>query len=310
MMLTKNFSNEMVIESTEQEPASPDVPSFAFDPQDPWTETFQWGLKRASLRGKKAYEVGIGTGINAAYLLGVCGAAEVSGSDLDPRLADLAEHNVRNLVPEAADRFRPVKGSVSLVDTEEARQQVASVDTVIASLPQVGEPGDSRVTAFRNAWSVPLASGAEVIADDHIAHYYPWAAFDQYPFNTVGLGLNEALLQRVHEHAPQAEVVMNFGCRIGSEIIFECFEAHGFKPEKLSSQIVKQHRGTDISFFVALEKALHGTGLERDFVCHFYADKDATIPLSACEAQSLVDQDPAAALFHEVCAIRGTPLAA
>lgn len=293
----------------EQAPASPDVPSFAFDPEDPWTATFQIGLRNADLAGKKAYEVGIGTGINAAFLLSVCGVTEVSGSDLDPRLAELSEANVAHLVPDRADCFIPVKGAVSLFDSDEALAQVSSSDVVIASLPQVGEPNDARIAAIREALSVTLADGAQKQADDHIAHYYPWTAFDNYPFNAVGLGLNEALLDRVHRQAPHADVIMTFGSRIGSEVIFECFEANGFHPEKLSSKIVQQHSGTDISFFVALEKTLQGSGLEKDFVCHFYADEEASVPLSACEALSLLEADPLTPIFHEVCAIRGRPAA-
>jgi SAM-dependent methyltransferase len=289
---------------------SPEVPEFAFDPTDPWTETFQKGLERAGLGGKRIYEVGIGTGINVAFLLRICGAAQVSGSDLDPRLVVLAERNVRSLAPEEADLFQPVKGAVSLIDTEEARARIAETDVVIACLPQVGDPGDRRLTAFREAQDVDLPDRAAEKADDHIAHYYPWAAFDDYPFNSVGLGLNEALLHRIRDHAPQAEVIMNFGCRIGPGIIFEMFEANGFRPEKLFSQIVRQDVGTDISFFVMLEKALKGTGLEKELVCEFFADAKAKKPLSACEAQDRLDRDPETPLYHEVCVIRAVPAAA
>jgi|GEM_PF-1270535 len=287
---------------------TPETPSFAFDPTDPWTETFQKGLERAGLTGKRIYEVGIGTGINVAFLLRMCKAEIVSGSDLDPRLVELAERNVRSLAPDEAGQFHPIKGAVSLIDTNEARARIAQTDVVIGCLPQVGDPGDKRLAAFREAQSVELAEGADVKADDHIAHYYPWEAFDTYPFNSVGLGLNEALLQRLREHAPQAQVVMNFGCRIGTGIIFELFEANGYRPEKLYSQIVRQDAGTDISFFVMLEKALAGTGLEKDFVCAFFADKDGEKHLSACQAQALLDQDPDAPLYHEVSVIRGTPV--
>ena len=309
-MLTKDTLETQPSSPPKHEPVSPEVPSFAFDPEDPWTDTFQKGLKAANLQGKKAYEVGIGTGINAAFLLTVCGADEVSGSDLDPRLIELAESNVRSLAPDFAHHFNPVRGPVSLIDTDEARALVAEADVVIGSLPQVGEPGDPGIATFRERLQVPLAEGAENVADDHIAHYYPWTAFDEYPFNAVGLGLNEALLQRVREHAPHAEVVMNFGCRIGSDIIFDCFRANGFEPEKISSQIVEQHSGTDISFFIALEKTLQGTTLNSEFKCHFYADKAATQPLSACQAQALITKNPDASLYHEVCVVHGTPMSA
>ena len=305
MLENSNPSSESSVDNT----LVADAPSFAFDPNDPWTETFQKGLAQANLAGKKVYEVGIGTGINAAFMLSQCQAADVSGSDLDPRLAELAETNVQQLVaPEIAKRFHPVKGSVSLIDTDEARAEIATTDVVIACLPQVGDPSDQRVAAFRDAQAVPLPADAKVKADDHIAHYYPWAAFDQYPFNTVGLGLNEALLDRVRQQAPNAEVVMNFGARIGTDILFEFFQANGFKPKKLYSQIVLQDAGTDISFFVMLEKALQGTGLEKEFVCKFFADIEANIPLSACQAQALIEKDPTTKLFHEVCAIHGTPI--
>ncbi|ARE42309.1 Diaminopimelate decarboxylase (plasmid) [Rhodovulum sp. P5] len=89
---------------------TPHSPDFAFDPSDPWTQTFQMALEKAELSGKRVYEVGIGTGVNAAFLLQMCGAARVSGSDLDPRMADLAERNVRSLAPAQAHRFHPING--------------------------------------------------------------------------------------------------------------------------------------------------------------------------------------------------------
>lgn len=286
---------------------TPEAPGFAFDPSDPWTQTFQQGLERAGLEGKRVYEVGIGTGINAAFVLRFCGASAFYGSDLDPRLVELAERNIRSLSPEHAEQFQPVRGAVSLIDTPEARARIAKTDVVIACLPQVGDPTDERLSAFRDSQSVPLAEGAAEKAEDHIAHYYPWAMFDDYPYNAVGLGLNEALLHRLREHAPEADVVMNFGCRIGSAVLMEFFEANGYRPEKLASRIVLQHAGTDISFFVTLERALKGTGLEKQFVCEFYADEEGKMPLSACEAQAMMDKDPEVALYHEVCVIRGKP---
>lgn len=289
---------------------SPETPDFAFDPDDPWTQTFQAGLKRADLKGKTVYEVGVGTGINLAFILRSCGAARAYGSDLDPRLVVLAERNLRSLSPQHAELFHPVHGCVSLVDTDDARRKVAKTDVVIACIPQVGEPNDARLTAFREAQSVTLADGADTQAEDHIAHYYPWTAFDEYPYNAVGLGLNEALLRRLREHAPHAQVVMNFGCRIGTDIIFECFKANGYRPEKLASKIVHQHAGTDISFFVTLEKALSGTNLEKQLVCKFYADPDGKIPLSATDVQELIDKNPDVDLYHEVSVIRGTPIKA
>lgn len=286
---------------------TPEAPSFAFDPTDPWTETFQRALTAANLTGKNVYEVGIGTGTNAAFLLRACKAARVSGSDLDPRLTDLAERNVRSLAPDDADRFHPVKGPVSLIDTPEALAEIAQTDVVIGCLPQVGDPNDARLKKFRESHTVSLGDGAETKADDHIAHYYPWTAFDDYPFNSVGLGLNEALLHRLRKYAPKADVILNFGCRIGIPQLMQLFEANNYTPEKLYGQVVRQDAGTDISFFVMLEKALQGSGMEKDFVCSFYADPEGKQPLSALEASALLEADPQTPLYHEVCSIRGRP---
>lgn len=286
---------------------SPEVPNFAFDPTDPWTETFQKGLERAKLRGKRVYEVGIGTGTNVAFLLKYCDVAAVSGSDLDPRLAELAERNVRSLAPEQADRFKPVKGSVSLIDTDDARAEIARADAVIACLPQVADPNDPRFASFRDAHDVEISESAQEKSADHIAHYYPWEMFNQYPFNAVGLGLNEALLRRVREAAPEAQLLMNFGARIPMSILLAMFESNGYRPEVLHSQVVRQDGGTDISFFIALEQAMKGTGLEQNLVCEFFADALGDIPLSAHKAQQQQQEHPDKPLYHKVCVIRGTP---
>ncbi|WP_216671105.1 hypothetical protein [Mangrovicoccus sp. HB161399] len=286
---------------------TPHSPGYAFDPSDPWTQTFQIALERAGLGGRTVYEVGMGTGVNAAFLLRMCGAKRVAGSDLDPRMAKLAERNVLSLAPQEAHRFHPVPGAVSLVDDPLALAEVERADAVIGCLPQVADPGCPRFGAFRRATKTALPEGADVREDDHIAHYYPWSAFEDFPFNSVGLGLNEALLRRLRSCAPKAEVILNFGARIGVPVLFELFEANGYRPETLHSQIVKQHAGTDISFFVALERALRDTGFGVDFSCAFYGDPGGTERISAIEAQDRIDADRGAAIHHEVCTIRGLP---
>jgi hypothetical protein len=284
------------------------VPSFAFDPSDAWTETFQAGLRRAALRGRKVYEVGVGSGTNVVFMLQQCCASQVSGSDLDPRLTTLAEQLVTAAIPDLADRFHPIPGAVNLIDTQTAMEQVASSDVVVACLPQVPDPDDAMYAAFsitqlRNSQSSPPK------AADHIAHYYPWASFNEFPFNSVGLGLNEALLRRVRAIAPSAEVVLNFGCRMGKENLLRLFRANGYQPEVLASCIVRQHEGTVISFYVALEAALRDTGFECELVCEFYTDPGGTVPISACKARDLLISDPSSALYHEVCVVRGLPTA-
>ena len=100
---------------------------------------------------------------------------------------------------------------------------------------------------------------------------------------------------------------MNFGARIPRETICAMFEANGYAPEVLHSQIVEQHAGTDISFFVTLETALEGTGLEQGLRCAFFADPEGQNPLSAIEAQQLQEAESERPLYHEVCVILAKP---
>lgn len=282
------------------------TPSFAFHPANPWTSTFQAGLERAGLAGRRVYEVGVGTGTNVAFMLQHCAASVVFGSDLDPRLPVLAQRYVGQNAPELLHRFRPIKGSVNLIDSPVAKVEVAGADFVVGCLPQVPDPEDAMYAAFHEA-QLKKTADAGTRTDDHIAHYYPWAAFNDYPFNSVGLGLNEALLRSVRSCAPDAQVILTFGCRVGKGILLRLFTSNEYQPVELTSRIVQQHGRTSISFFVALEAALRGTGHERDFSCEFYADPDGTTRMSASEAQESLTAEPTRPIYHEICVLRGRP---
>jgi SAM-dependent methyltransferase len=282
------------------------VPSFAFNPSDPWTVTFQVGLERAELSGRRVYEVGVGSGTNVAFMLRHCAASLVVGSDLDPRLPALAQRLVTEVAPDLLDRFRPIQGSVNLIDIPEAMAEVTVADVVVGCLPQVPDPEDVMYAQFHVAQLKTAVGGGQRV-DDHMAHYYPWAAFHDYPFNSVGLGLIEALLRRVRSGVPRAQVVLNLGCRIGKDVLLKLFRSNGYRPEELASRIVRQSERTNISFFVALEAALRGTGYEEDFVCEFYADSQGRVPISANGAKELLDADPTTPVFHEICVLRGHP---
>lgn len=298
--------NERSARAPLRDDARPPVPSFAFDPSDPWTQTFQEGLERAGLRGRRIYEVGVGSGANVLFMLRACAASLVTASDLDPRLPEIAHKLLTDTAPELADRFRPVHGPVSLLDVPAAVVEAAAADVVVGCLPQVPDPYDAMYARFRTA-QLATADRADERVDDHVAHYYPWAAFNHHPFNSVGMGLIEALLTQVRTCAPRAEVVLNLGCRIGKATLLQVFRSHGYRPEELASRIVRQHAGTDISFFVALEAAMRGTGYEQEVLCEFYADPEGRVALSAHQARALLDTDPAAPVFHEICVLRGHP---
>ncbi|CAM3806374.1 hypothetical protein GCM10009799_29840 [Nocardiopsis rhodophaea] len=282
------------------------LPGFAFDPSDPWTRTFQEGLEGAGLADRSVYEVGIGSGANIVHMLERCGAGRVTGSDLDPRLPLLAQRVVERDAPGLAHRFRPVPGAVSLIDTREAAAAMRGVDAVVACLPQVPDPLDTRCARFCAAY----LGGAEeerCRVDDRIAHYYPWSHFDALPYNAVGLGLIEALLRQVRSCAPRARIVLNFGCRVGRETLSGIFRANGYRPTELVARVVRQSECTGIGFFAALEEASRGPGEEPGFVCEFYADPQGRSPLTAIEAKRILDADPAAPVYHEVCVVQGDP---
>jgi SAM-dependent methyltransferase len=282
------------------------VPSFVFNPADPWTVTFQVGLSRAELTGRRVYEVGVGSGTNVAFMLRQCAASLVMGSDLDPRLPELAQRLVTEVAPDLLDRFRPIQGSVNLIDIPAAMDEVAVADVVVGCLPQVPDPDDAMYARFHAAQLKTEVGGGQRL-DDHMAHYYPWAAFDDYPFNAVGLGLIEGLLRRVRSCAPHAQVVLNLGCRMGKDILLRLFRSNGYRSEELASRIVRQSECTDISFFVALEATMRGTGYEWDFACEFYADSEGRSRISAGEAKERLDADPTLPVFHEICVLRGHP---
>lgn len=303
-----NASSESYSPETIAQPSvSYKIPTYAFDPNDIWTRTFQRGLREAGLQGRSVYEVGIGTGANVVFMLKVCGVSKVIGSDLDPRLITLASDLIAKEVPDAAARFHGLPGSVNLLESDEARACARSVETVVGCLPQVGDPADAKCRAFVET-AIPARPDADDSGPpDRIAHYYAWANFDAYPFNVVGLGLNEALLRQTREAAPQTDVILNFACRCGERAILDLFRASHYRPEILHSTICEQSRSTDISFYVALEKALEGTSMASDFRCEFFADPQGAKAMTAVEAYERQQATPEAPVYHRIIVVRGRP---
>lgn len=301
--------SETMLSTCESAPAGVGdlVPSFAFSPTDPWTTTFQAGLERAELNGRRVYEVGVGTGTNIAFMLQQCGASMAGGSDLDARLPLVARRLVGEVAPDLLERFRPIEGSVNLIDTPSAMAEVALADVVVACLPQVPDPEDAMYLGFHNH-QMKTAAMARRRTDDHIAHYYPWTAFHDYPFNAVGLGLIEALLRKVRACAPTAQVVLTFGCRVGQDVLLRLFRANGYRPEELASCIARQNDRTDISFFVASEAALNGTSYSDDLRCEFFTDPDGRVRISARQAKDMLNADPLAPVYHRICVLWGHPI--
>ena len=279
------------------------LPDFVFDPEDDWTRVFQKGLSRLNLSKKCVYEVGVGSGCNATFLLRDRGVSRVVGSDIDPQVLDVAWLNVKRCASERFDAFVPIQGSVDLLDSEEARTAVSSADVVIASIPQIVDVGAGNHRVF-SAYDEHEPSLKGHRLPDHSAHYYDGARFRYCPFNPIGQGLNEALLKQVRDAAPNAEVALVLSARVGLTPLLQMFRENGFQPDIVYEEMIPQCPKTSISFFVGLETALKHSDRFPDFVCRFFGDPDGSETLSAARAEQRLAA-PSPSIFHRLYVIRG-----
>ena len=281
------------------------LPDFVFDPGDDWTRVFQEGLSRLSLSRKNVYEVGLGSGSNVAFLLNRCSASRVAGSDIDARVVRSASANVKRWAPEQCHNFAPINGSVDLLDSAEARAAASNSDFIIGSIPQVIDVGIFNGKICGDQEQEAKGSRPPRLPD-HIAHYYDGTRFEDYPFNAIGQGLNEALLRQAREVAPHAEVILVLSGRVGPELLLQLFRDNGYRPEVVYEEIVPQCPKTSISFFVELEAGVRDPTPFWQFNGCFYADPEGKEQLSAAGAQKRRDAVPSAQpVYHKLYVIKG-----
>lgn len=284
------------------------IPGFAFNPLDSWTLAFQRGLLNADFSQKTVYEVGVGTGTNVAFLLKECGAARVYGSDVDARLSKVAQELVNFRIPEKAQHFVPLHGSISLINTPEASKAACASDAIIACIPQAVDTDDHAVASFMEAHYPSARRHSESRHADYQAHYYPFEQFQHYRFNRFGLGLNEALLDSIRKQAPTADIIVNLSGRAGKQRLFDMFRSYDYEPTVLYKAIVPQCSKTSIAYYAALETHLEQEGLSLE--SEFYTDSCGAQPISARDAERLRVTEPDAALFHSLYVVRARPDAA
>ncbi|OGJ51966.1 hypothetical protein A2335_01695 [Candidatus Peregrinibacteria bacterium RIFOXYB2_FULL_32_7] len=267
------------------------VPQYAFVP-DAWTTTFQEGLlaDKSEIVGKRLLEVGVGTGAMAIFGLTKLEVAHYYGSDLDPNLPTLASQNIERICPDEASRFMPILGSTNLLTPVDKnnRSIILETDIVIACIPQAIRPPDK-----------------EVCFDD-LAHYYPGNLFENYQFNSLALGLNEALLEQFMSVVRETKdynkrIYLNIAGRVGLENIKELFKSHGLTSEIVHQVVIPQCPSTSLQFFVDIETA----STDNAFKCEFYSDPEGNCQISANEAEKRrLQKDP---VFHKLYVIKGIP---
>lgn len=271
----------------------PECPPYAFRP-DGWTGAFQKGLSKAGLAGAEVLEVGVGAGPNAAFALKELGVKRYHGTDLDPRLPELANRNVRQLLPNGtADSFNAIGGPTDLLRHAEVAELVRNrVHTVVACIPQ--------------AIKLP---GVPDHPDD-TAHYYPQESFKENPFNQYALGLKEALLRQFRELVQESgdyskSIILNLGGRVGLRRLLDLFVTNGFTPQLLHEEIVPQCPSTNLGFFVGLDKIFELLPNQEGAPCEFFSDPQGEHFINAQEAEDR--RQAGASLYHKIYVMRGIP---
>jgi len=257
------------------------VPSWAFTP-DQWSRAFLRGLIKVAptWENSNVWEVGVGTGINIALLRKYATNATWFLSDYNQRCVPLA---IRNILHFKLTRrnLRPLVGSWDLVTPpKETRQRVPKVNVVFGCLPQV--PSEEN-----------LSFG------DRRAHYYNPRQYWEAHSNALGLGLNEALLQRAKKVLyPKGQVVLNLSGRPGLKKLQSLFLEAGYQPNVVWEETIPQHVGTSLASLAALET----TGHHHDF--EFFKDSRCTSRIGAREAEAR--RIKGQAIFHKIYVIAGT----
>lgn len=250
------------------------VPVWAFQP-DEWSWAFLRGLRTLDLQHLVVWEIGCGTGLNLLLLRNWFPDTFLWYSDYNPEATELAEAHLVTTVGQS--RTQALHGQWDLVGNGDV--PAPQVDVIVACIPQVPANGHS------------LSEG------DNLAHYYDARKYTEAIRHVHGLGLNEALLIRARRVLrPNGRVVLNLGGRPGLARLLEMFTDHGYSPQVIHEEIIPQHAETSLVSLVRLEREGHDP-------FEFFADQQATVPLSATEAEAL--RVHGQTVFHKIYVIEG-----
>jgi hypothetical protein len=154
------------------------------------------------------------------------------------------------------------------------------MDTIIACVPQVPRPPE-----------INLSDG------DKTAHYYDATKYTTLQLNTIGLGLNEALLKKAKTHLkPGGKVILNLGGRPSKETLMAMFTNNGYAAAVLHEEIIPQHAETSLKPLAILETE-HVNQYE------FFTDAAGQNQINAKQAEQR--RLSGESLFHKIYVIEG-----
>lgn len=255
------------------------IPEWAFEP-DQWSFAFLRGLLKLALDDLHVWEVGCGTGLNLMLLRSRFPRARLRFSDYNPMCVPLATRHLCAM--RALDGTEPLHGQWDLVHNVQTQATAAEwVDVVVACIPQV--PTD----------------GFDLAVGDNYAHYYDPGRYAEARLHAVGLGLNEALLQRAKfVLRPGGRVVLNLGGRPGLQQLLNMFSSAGYAPRVVHEEVIAQHAETSLEPLARLETVPGHAPFE------FFADDAAHEALNAAQAEAR--RLAGAPLYHKIYVVEGT----
>lgn len=255
-----------------------DIPSWAFKP-DGWSFAFLRGLQKITFAGT-IWEIGVGTGLNSHMIHRWTPTARVYFSDYNPKCTELALRNLKMADLFLSDQLCPLFGQWDLVRRVDQQARAPKVDSVVACIPQV-----------------PAPLNIDLCESDNLAHYYDTVRYEGVELNALGLGLNEALLQRAHNVLTSSgRVILNLGGRPGQARLEGMFAACGYTPRIVHEEVVPQHTGTSLATLATMEM-----GGAENF--EFFVDEHGLERINAQAAeQRRLDE---LSVFHKIYVIEG-----
>jgi SAM-dependent methyltransferase len=258
-----------------------EVPLYSFLP-DQWTRAFLKGLAAFDgFDGKKVLELGVGTGINPAYVLQARCPSVLYATDIDGRCTKVSEKNVKhNVSPERAAKYQPIHGDKNLASwvTEKG-----FADVVYGCLPQVVKATD-----------MDLHEG------NTVGHYYDPALYPS-DLHHLGLGLNEYALRQLHPLLHTGGVViLNLSGRpgLGKGLEEMLFRKNGYEPRVLHEEVIQQHVMTSVATLAEVEKR---TGHTFEFFTSSTGKPEMQVSASVAEQRRLAGQP----VYHKIYVIAG-----
>lgn len=259
-----------------------EVPLYSFLP-DQWTRAFLKGI--AAYEGfdnKKVLELGVGTGINPAYILQMRNPSVLYAADIDGRCTEVSVKNVEhNVSPEKAAKYSPIYGDQNLASFV---TEVGFADVVYGCLPQVVK-----------------APAMDLHEGNTVGHYYDPALYPS-DLHHLGLGLNEFALRQLYPLLNTGgTVILNLSGRpgLGQGLEELLFRKNGYEPRVLHEEVIQQHVMTSVATLAEVEKR---TGHTFEFFTSPTGAPETQVSATVAEARRLAGQP----VYHKIYVIAGT----